>query len=230
MSRSTDLWIAKHDDEAIPPRIRARRKQRKSVVGSERYGYLITVSVASKMKNGAIKWLCNCDCGQQREVLASNLVRGHTTSCGCRMTALATKHGLSRTPEYRAWINMKTRCNDPNTSEWHRYGGRGITICERWAEFNNFLADMGPRPRPGYSVDRVNFDGNYEPSNCRWADSKTQCRNMSVNRIVEINGKEMTLAEAVEITGVKYNTILYRLKRGWPVERALTEVIHAKGS
>lgn len=139
------------------------------------------------------------------------------------------KHGLCHTSEYRAWINMRSRCDNPNTPGFHNYGGRGIYVCERWYSFENFLADMGPRPAEKFSVDRIDVNGNYEPSNCRWADSKTQCRNMSVNRIVEFNGKRVTLAEAVEATGVKYNTILYRLKRGWPMERALTEAIHAKG-
>lgn len=125
---------------------------------------------------------------------------------------------------------MKSRCENPNTPLFERYGGRGIGVCERWRSFENFLADLGPRPDTAHSVDRINVDGNYEPSNCRWADNKTQARNTSANHIVELAGRRITLAEAAELKGVKYNTLLYRLKRGWPTERALMEAVHAKGS
>lgn len=132
-------------------------------------------------------------------------------------------HGMSKTKEYRAWIAMKTRCENSNTPYWNLYGGRGIAVCERWSSsFKEFYSDMGPKPKGKFGVDRINVEGNYEPENCRWANSKTQCRNTRTNHRVQQNGSMITLAEAVEGTSLKYNTILYRLKRGWTVEQALS--------
>jgi len=144
------------------------------------------------------------------------------------MVASITTHGQSATVEYKTWNNMWSRCTNPKTEDWDRYGGRGIRVCDRWSVFENFIADMGNRPRRGYSIDRIDTDGHYQPSNCRWADQKTQCRNTSVNHIVEFDGRSMPLAEAVEISGIKYNTVLYRIKRGWPVDRAIRGPIHAR--
>lgn len=131
-------------------------------------------------------------------------------------------HGLSLTPEYGHWRNMICRCEQPTTPAFERYGGRGISICERWrGSFRNFYEDMGPRPSPRHSVDRINSDGNYEPGNCRWATKSQQSRNMRANRLVIVGGREITLAEAVEQSPVPYNTVLYRLKRGWGIDDAL---------
>jgi hypothetical protein len=138
-------------------------------------------------------------------------------------------HGLSRsTPEYRAWINMKSRCYNPGTPGFDRYGGRGITVCDEWREnFEVFFANVGHRPSPEHSLDRwPDPDGNYEPNNTRWATREEQSRNICTNRIVEIAGISVTLAEAVETSGLLYNTVLYRLKRGWSLERALTREPH----
>jgi hypothetical protein len=126
-------------------------------------------------------------------------------------------------PEYRVWINMKSRCYNPNAPLYERWGGRGISVCERWlTSFQNFFADMGTRPSARHSIDRIDVDGNYEPDNCRWATFKEQSRNQTNNRIVDLDGRRMTLAEAVEQAPVPYNTVLYRLRRGWSVEDAIT--------
>jgi hypothetical protein len=118
---------------------------------------------------------------------------------------------------------MITRCENPNTPGWENYGGRGIAVCARWRNsFEAFFADVGVRPSVNHSLDRINVDGNYEPGNCRWATQSDQMRNTTVNRIVEVEGVEMTLQDAVERTSLKYNTVLYRLKRGWSLEQALT--------
>lgn len=135
--------------------------------------------------------------------------------------------GTSSFAEYKHWQNMKSRCNTPSATQFDRYGGRGIKVCPEWeASFESFLKDMGPRPGKGYSVDRIDHDGNYEPSNCRWATATEQARNTSLNRIVSIEGREQTLAEAVEGAPVPYNTILYRLKRGWAIEDAIRYPAH----
>ncbi len=190
-------------------------------ITGDRYGKLQVMRQAPN-KNGKRRWVCRCDCGQLTEVAQTNLRTGNVKSCGCSHYETITTHGQSTRKEYRAWINMISRCENPNTPGFHRYGGRGIKVCARWRNsFDAFLADMGPRPSPQHSVDRINGDGDYEPANCRWATEKEQKRNICTNRIVEIDGREMTLAEAVERRGLKYNTVLYRILRGKPVAEAL---------
>ena len=131
------------------------------------------------------------------------------------------RHRFSYTKTYRAWINMRTRCENPNTKYYYRYGGRGIRVWPAWqSSFAQFLFDMGEKPE-GTSLDRIDTNGNYEPTNCRWATPTLQQRNRKGNRIVTVNGESMTLADAVERRGLKYNTVLYRLKRGKSIEDAL---------
>jgi hypothetical protein len=128
-------------------------------------------------------WLCECACGKTRSIPRPNLVQGFTRSCGCLNAELASarrlKHGQSKgVREYRIWCAMKARCTYPKSIRWMRYGGRGITVCERWLHsFEAFLADMGPCPSPKHSIDRVNNDGNYEVGNVRWATSSEQAKN-----------------------------------------------------
>ena len=128
--------------------------------------------------------------------------------------------------ELKAWKNMRARCYTSSSTEWHRYGGRGIEVCPQWRDsYETFLRDVGPRPSPHHTLDRhPNADGNYEPGNVRWATYQEQGRNTSLNRTVTFQGKDMLLCEAVELSGhgLPYNTILYRLKRGWSVEDAIT--------
>ncbi len=129
---------------------------------------------------------------------------------------------------------MKQRCLNPKHPKFHRYGGRGITVCARWVvSFESFLADMGERPTPAsdYSIERKNNDGNYEPDNCVWATRKTQQRNRSANKRVEYLGKEMTLFEAVELskTAVPYETIYFRLRQGWDLILAMTKPLGHTG-
>lgn len=134
-------------------------------------------------------------------------------------------HGIlkSRTPEYRVWIGIRRRCFDPSREKYHLYGGRGITVCQRWNEsFDDFLSDMGHRPSPKHQIDRINTDGNYEPSNCRWATVTEQIRNRRNSLVVTAFGKTLTIAEWSEITGLSYPAILFRVNSGWDAERALT--------
>lgn len=129
----------------------------------------------------------------------------------------------TRIPEYRAWINMKSRCLTPSSTGFENYGGRGIKVCDRWVNsFDAFLGDVGHRPTNGHTLDRIDTDGDYEPGNVRWATRKEQSRNLRVNRLVTIDGVTRTLAEACEMAGMTYNTVLYRLKRGW----SLTDALH----
>ena len=148
----------------------------------QRFGKLEVLERVANRKSKA-RWLCQCDCGARKEIQAANLRNGNTRSCGCGMrthgmTGMRT-HGMTSTPEYGIWKGMKRRCLNPRDSYWENYGGRGISICERWLNsFENFYADMGKRPSPDLSIDRYpNNDGNYEPANCRWATKSQQNAN-----------------------------------------------------
>lgn len=137
----------------------------------------------------------------------------------------APHNGYSKTLIYKAWWTMRERCSSPTSQKWHLYGARGIRVCERWRKFVNFLADMGERPSPMHTIDRIDPNGNYEPSNCRWATQTEQQRNRRNNFIVEFNGERMCIAEWAERTGIKQGTLGYRIRSGWSIERALTEPV-----
>lgn len=128
-----------------------------------------------------------------------------------------------QTATYRIWAGMKTRCLNPRSKNFDRYGGRGIAVCQRWMSFGNFFSDMGPRP-PGLELDRRDNDGDYKPGNCRWVDRKTQCANTSVCRRVEVEGAALTLKEACARLGYSYGAVRQRICRGAPLEVALAPV------
>lgn len=133
------------------------------------------------------RWHCVCDCGGETISSGGHLRSGHAASCGCirreRAVAAVRKHGRTRTTEYLIWCAMKQRCENPKHKDYRHYGGRGIAVCSRWREdFQAFLADMGMRPDPRLSLDRIDVNGNYEPGNCRWADVVTQRLNTRRNR------------------------------------------------
>ena len=144
----------------------------------QRIGRLLVVKRApNKLEGDAIRaqWFCQCDCGNIKKVLLSNLRAKHgTISCGCARRF----HGKHKTPEYVAWVSMLQRCTNPQSPSFHHYGGRGITVCERWLKFENFLADIGPRPSPELSLQRINNDLGYFSENCKWATRKEQASNM----------------------------------------------------
>jgi hypothetical protein len=191
-------------------------------IKGRRFGLLVAMEELPR-ERGMRKWQLRCDCGASKVALQKAFTSGgKLRSCGCD-NRRSVQHGLSSTPEYRAWINMKTRCYDQTTPYFDTYGGRGVQVCSKWlTSFEAFYADMGRRPSEKHSIDRIDNDGNYEPGNCRWAIQKVQSRNQRTNKLVSVEGKRITLAEAVESAPVPYNTVLYRLKRGWPVEAAIS--------
>lgn len=127
---------------------------------------------------------------------------------------------MDGTPTYRTWVDMRRRCQQPHRPDYKNYGAKGIKVCARWESFEKFLEDMGIRPE-GLTLDRIDNAGNYEPTNCRWVDRKTQERNKSTNNFIDIYGESLTVAEAAEKYKMNYYTLWGRIKRGWNAERAI---------
>lgn len=145
------------------------------------------------------------------------------------MTVTNLKHGLSYTPEYRAWQQMRLRCLDPEHAAFADYGGRGITVCDRWRDDPTaFLADVGPKPSPKHEIDRIDNDRGYEPGNVRWATRKENDRNRRSSRLLTFRGETHALAEWCERLGLPRDTVRKRLEGGWPVEEALTTPVRPK--
>ncbi len=149
----------------------------------QRFGRLTALApVPRRFPGDATRWCCRCECGTIKIVQRSALKSGGTKSCGCYKaewnSQVHTTHGMWQTAEYHSWKGLVQRCEDPHSPMYANWGGRGITICPEWrASFMAFYADMGPRPSPRHSVDRIDNDGNYEPQNCRWATPKQQANN-----------------------------------------------------
>lgn len=198
------------------------------------YGRLTVLKQASRKRKSAM-WLCSCTCGNQHTVAGESLRMGRTRSCGCLRSEYASQgirersitHGLTQTPEFKAWESMRARCENPNVVSFPYYGGRGIKICAQWqTSFKQFYTDMGPRLTTKHSLDRIDNDGDYTPENCRWATAKTQARNRSNNHPITHKGKTQLLVEWAEELGIRPETLSGRLHRGWPIERALSTPVN----
>lgn len=178
-------------------------------------------------KNSRPTWMCLCDCGNRADIFGHNLRYKRSRSCGClsreRASETSKTHGMSQTPEYRIWASMRQRCSKTNNKHYHDYGGRGISVCKRWKSFKNFICDMGLRPSPEMSIDRINNDGNYEPSNCRWATVNEQARNKRNNVVINFQGKSLIMIDWAERIGLSKAALWARLNvHKWPIAKALT--------
>lgn len=169
--------------------------------------------------------VCLCDCGKHTRVDVAELGTS-TKSCGClrreRMIQMSQRHHMSRSPEYSVWHMMKDRCYNPRAKAFKYYGGRGITVCDRWLDFANFFADMGPRPSISYSLDRLDNERGYEPENCVWTSMKAQARNRRSTRIMTAFGKTQCLSDWAAEYGIGISCLSSRLRKGVPFEDALT--------
>ena len=193
----------------------------------ETFNYYEVLGIDRKGSDGRYYYLCKCKCGKIKSIRSNALTTGNTTSCGCyrdeQVRASNSTHGDSGSAEFTIWVCMKQRCHNPTNHAYHRYGGRGITVCDRWRDsYEAFLEDMGRRPTFDAQIDRIDNEGNYEPSNCRWTDPKTNSRNRRDNVKYEYKGRNLTLAEWEECTGINRRTISARINRGCSVEEALT--------
>lgn len=195
----------------------------KNLVG-QCFGRLIVIAYAGMKCKGAL-WLCRCDCPEHGEkiVVSRHLTSGGCKSCGCldrEYKASLKTHGGTYTVEFKIWSGIRTRTTNPKYHGWARYGGRGIVMSPEWLNsFETFLADMGPRPAPGMTIERIDNDGPYSKENCKWATKKEQGRNKRNNIRIPFDGENLTLSEWTEKWGFRKNTIRNRLIEGWPMEK-----------
>lgn len=191
-----------------------------------KFGSLTVLKEVGKTKNNMKLWECECSCGNRVVVPTNNLKSGHTKSCGCAWKNSITKHGKCDTRLYSIWRNMKQRCYNCKNKAFNNYGGRGISVSNEWKEsFERFYEWSISH---GYSkdlqLDRVDNNGNYEPENCRWVTRTENNRNKRTNHFITFNEETHTLKEWGELKGINYQVILWRLKKGWSLEDALTKV------
>jgi hypothetical protein len=190
----------------------------------QKFGRLTVVEFA---RRGTYRrmWRCSCSCGEAVVVATNSLRSGHTRSCGCLAREPngfpSRTHGASHMPELYAYLCARNRCRKSASKSYHHYGARNIKFL--FDSFEQFYAELGPRPSPQHSLDRIDNDGHYEPGNCRWADRVTQANNTRSNRRIEVSGKTLTLTQWARSSGLDVRVITWRLKRGWPPERAVLQ-------
>lgn len=184
----------------------------------KRFGRWKVIRIAGRTSLQSVTFLCRCDCGKEKVIVGSSLRFGDSTSCGCYQKETVTKDGESHTYIHKSWRAMISRCINVNHQNYHNYGGRGIKVCKRWYTFKNFKKDMGERPSSRHSIDRINNDGDYKPSNCRWATQKEQSNNRRNNKYITYKGQKKTLSQWAEKLGMTCSGIRYRLSQGWSAE------------
>lgn len=196
----------------------------------KRFGRLVVLTRAENHGRYPM-WTSRCDCGREKTAMGTNLRQGRTTSCGCFMVDRAREASVThnengkatRTAEYTVWASMKQRCFGVNTKAYADYGGRGITVCERWLSYENFLADMGRRPSPNHTIERTDNDAGYSLENCRWATSREQAQNRRSSRTLTAHGETLCITEWARRTGLSRRGIRLRLERGLSDEAAVRQ-------
>lgn len=209
-----------------------------SLVGAVFGGWTVVGEIAKGARHDR-RWECRCECGGEGIVSGHALKIGRSTSCGCRKPGMVSamrlriprKYGLAPKeelpPEYMVWVGMRQRCHKPKAQAYKYYGGRGIRVCDKWDKsFAAFMADMGPRPSPGHSIDRIDVNGNYEPGNCRWATMKEQGNNRRTSIYLTVDGETIPLNVASERSGISRGVISRRLLLGWDHREAMTRLPH----
>ena len=189
----------------------------------KRFGRLLVIERSPNKGNSrGARWWCQCDCGNLKSISCKSLKTGRVISCGCYNKEKATTHGMTNSSEYNSWQSMLNRCENENKDNYDMYGGRGISICDEWHKFDSFYKDMGSKPSPEYSLERIDNNGNYCLENCRWTTTKEQARNRRSNRYLTFNGETLCVAEWEDRMGFVRGCIHDRLERGWSTEQAIT--------
>lgn len=197
-------------------------------LAGQKFGRLTVIEHLGSSNDNQALWLCKCDCGNEKIVKGHNLIKGNTKSCGCLKNEMSRerlkKHGKSRTRLYDIWIAIKQRCYNPKNDRYKSYGGRGITVCDEW--LNDFQAFYDWAMTNGYkddlTIDRIDVNGNYEPSNCRWITNLQQQQNKRNSFIVEYKGRKITISQLARENNIKPNVLYGRIKNGWSIEKAVT--------
>lgn len=196
----------------------------------KKYGRLTIVRQLDISEDGKKRYLCKCECGKETIVFAENLLSGHTKSCGCLKKEIIeagahTTHGLSKTRIYRIWKGMRKRCKNPNDSNYHKYGGRGIKVCSEWD--SDFLSFYYWAMENGYddslSIDRIDNNKGYSPDNCQWSSEARQANNRRSNHLVTIDNKTHSINEWSKIVGISTVVIYKRIKQGMTEVEAITK-------
>ena len=195
-----------------------------SIHVGDRFGR-ITILAVGKLASKKYQYraVYKCDCGTESITQCGTIQIGTTQSCGCKNREDVTKHGLWKSPLYRVWQHMIQRCHNEKTQQYANYGGRGISVCKQWHDIEKFHDDMFDSYRVGLTIDRIDNNGNYEPSNCKWSTKEQQSRNKRSNILVTIDGQTKVLKDWCEQFNVSYHSVYYRIKvSGWEPIKALT--------
>jgi len=191
----------------------------------KKFGRLLIVGIDVANRHNEAMVLCECECGIMKSIRLHSIKSGNTSSCGClrKENGIAKRKGkFFHKKEYYVWNNMRRRCYEPSNKSWEDYGGRGITVCDRWKSFDSFIEDMGSKPE-GMSLERTDNNLGYSPSNCVWATRKRQSNNRRNNIMVHMDGITATLKETCDRLGKKYKRVHCRIKKlGWTIEKSLT--------
>lgn len=199
------------------------------VSAGDKFGKLTAIELKSGDKYDNKIWLCECECGNLTEAKEKYLLNGHKKSCGCLYGIGKRKHGCTKTRLFKIWCSMHERCERKSHMHYEDYGGRGISVCDKWNEFVAFKAWAESNGyKDNLTIDRKDVDGNYCPENCRWVTMKIQQNNKRSNRYIEFDGETHTISEWSEITGIGKTTIKERLNMGWPIKDVLTKPIRKR--